>query len=30
MKVLTILENNIDNADDDEPFLLEKTMTSPH
>ena len=25
-----MLENNIDNADDDEPLLLEKTMASPH
>ena len=30
MKVFIILENNINNTDDDEPFLFEKTMTSPH
>ena len=30
VKVLTMLENNIDNAGDDEPLLLEKAMASPH
>ena len=30
MKILTMLENNIDNTDDDEFLLLEKVMTSPH
>ena len=30
MKVLIMLENNIDDADDDEPFLLKKIMISPH
>ena len=30
MRILTILENNIDNAGDDEPLLLEEAMASPH
>ena len=30
VKVLIMLENNINDADDDEPFSLEKVMTSPH
>ena len=30
MKVLIMLENNIDNTDDDEPLSLEKAMASPH
>ena len=30
MKVLTMLENNIDNTDDDEPLLLKEAMASPH
>ena len=30
VKVLIMLENNIDDADDDEPFLLKKIMISPH
>ena len=30
MKILIMLENNIDNAGDNEPFSLEKTITSPH
>ena len=25
-----MLENNINNADDDEPFLFKKIMISPH
>ena len=30
MKVFTMLENNINNADDDEPLSIEKIMTSSH
>ena len=30
MKVLIMLENNIDDADDDEPLSLKKTIASPH
>ena len=30
VKVLTILKNNINDADDDEPLLLKKTMISPY
>ena len=30
MKVLTMLENNINNTDDDEPFSLKKAMINPH
>ena len=30
MKILTILENNINNADDDEPLSLKKVMASPY
>ena len=30
VKVLTMLENNINNAGDDEPLSLEEAMTSPH
>ena len=30
VKVLTMLENNINDIDNDEPFLLEETIISPH
>ena len=30
VKVLIMLENNIDNADDDEPLSLKKAIASPH
>ena len=30
MKVLTILENNINNADNNEPLSFEKAMASSH
>ena len=30
MKVLIMLENNIDDADDDEPLSFEKAMASSH
>ena len=30
MKVLTMLENNINDTDDDEPLLLEEAMASPY
>ena len=30
VKVLIMLENNINNTDDDEPLSLEEVMTSPH
>ena len=30
MKVLIMLENNIDDAGDDESLLLEEAMASPH
>ena len=30
MKVLTMLENNIDNTDNDESLSLKKAITSPH
>ena len=30
VKVFIMLENNINNADDDEPLSLEKVITSPH
>ena len=30
MKILIMLENNINNADDDEPLLPKEVITSPH
>ena len=30
MKVLIMLENNINNTDDDKPLLLEKAMTNSY
>ena len=30
MKILIILENNINNTGDDEPFSLEEIIISPH
>ena len=30
MKVLIILENNIDNTDDDKPLSLKKAMANSH
>ena len=30
MKILIMLENNINNINDDEPLLLKKAITSPH